>query len=306
MTKQYSLRKLTPEIQHAYKFCQTVAKQHYENFPVASWLLPRHLRRSVAAIYAFARTADDIADEEEMPVEVRLDLMSKFETKLYDLQYGKSPDEPIFIALKHTIECFNLPFQLFYDLLTAFRQDILKNRYKNFNEVKDYSHYSANPIGRLLLLLAGQGTRENLLYADFICTGLQLINFIQDVEIDLHTKNRCYIPTDDLEAFNITLDDIAARKAAIRYKQLIDAQIRRAREIFVQGLPLCQHLPGFFAIEIAFIINCGIKVLDKLAKRDNVWQRPVITKANMAWLFVITLCRRQVQPYEHSIPILLQ
>src|SRR4029078_8611034 len=132
-----------------------------------------------------------IADEGDLDRDARLELMTKFEANLYDIQYGKPPTEPIFIALKHTIECFNLPIQLFYDLLTAFRQDILKDRYQNFSEVKDYCHYSANPIGRLLLYMTGQATRENIILSDQICTGLQLVNFLQDVVDDLKCKNRC-------------------------------------------------------------------------------------------------------------------
>ena len=127
-----SLTKLSKPVRLAYLECQAIANNHYENFPVASFLLPKHLRRSIATIYAFARTADDIADEGSHNRETRLELMTKFEANLYDIQYGKPPTEPLFIALKHTIESFNLPIQLFYDLLTAFRQDILKNCYKNF------------------------------------------------------------------------------------------------------------------------------------------------------------------------------
>lgn len=292
MVKKNTLTKLTPEVLQAYNVCQDIAKSHYENFPVSSFLLPKHLRRSVAAIYAFARTGDDIADEGEEGRDARLELMTKFETNLYDIQYGKPPTEPIFIALKHTIECFNLPIQLFYDLLTAFRQDILKNRYQNFTELQDYCHYSANPVGRLLLYLTGQATRENLLLSDNICTGLQLINCIQDIEIDLNTKDRCYIPIDQLKKHQVNLENVAKRKVSDNYCNLVHEYMEHAATIYQQGMALGQNLPGLFGLEIRFIIACGNKVLEKLVNRDNVFSRPVITKFDMICIFFKTLCKR--------------
>ncbi len=285
MAKKFTLTRLTPEIILAYDHCQAIAKAHYENFPVASRLLPKHIRRSVAAIYAFARTADDIADEGDLTRETRLELMTGFETSLYDIQYGKPPTDPLFIALQHTIECFNLPIQLFYDLLTAFRQDILKNRYKDFAELKDYCHYSANPIGRLLLHLAGQASRKNLELSDNICTGLQLINFVQDIEIDLSTKQRCYIPLDELNALNIDCNDFACLIKDPSYSQLINKQLSRAREIYQQGMRLGHNLPGFFGLEIRFIIACGEKILAKLEQRTDLSERPVMSKWDLLVIF---------------------
>ncbi len=296
MGNKKRLTKLDKRLRDAYQTCQAIANAHYENFPVASYLLPKHLRRSVAAIYAFSRTADDIADEGDMCRETRLELMTKFETKLYNLQYGKPPTEPIFIALQHTIESFNLPIQLFYDLLTAFRQDILKDRYQNFAEVKDYCHYSANPIGQLLLYLAGQATRENLLLSDHICTGLQLINFAQDVVIDLTQKNRCYIPMDELRSYNIDLSDITNKIASENYTALIAKQLARATEIYQQGTALGQALPGFFGIEIRFIIACGQKILDKLNARKDIFARPIILKTDLLFLFFKIIFSRQNSP----------
>jgi squalene synthase HpnC len=292
MVKKNTLTKLTPIVRNAYEECHHISKSYYENFPIASFLLPKHLRRSIAAIYAFARTGDDIADEGDMDHEVRLELMTKFETKLYNIQYGKPPTEPIFIALKHTIECFNLPIQLFYDLLAAFRQDILKNRYQNFNEIKDYCHYAANPVGRILLHLAGQASRENLLLSDNICTGLQLTNCIQDITVDLTTKNRCYIPLDEIHKYNINLSDIKQSIDSPNYRNLVNAYITYATTIYEQGMELGQNLPGVFGIEIRFIIACGHKVLQKLAIRDDVFQRPTLTKKDMLFLFFKTLCKR--------------
>lgn len=306
MAKNCKLTKLSPELRRAYSVCHTITRSHYENFPVASVLLPLYLRRSISAIYAFARLADDISDEGDFNSETRLEMMTKFETNLYAIQYGKPPTEPVFIALKHTIECFNLPIQLFYDLLIAFRQDILKNRYQNFAEVLDYCHYSANPIGRLLLHLAGQATPENLHFSDSICTGLQLINFIQDIEIDLVQKNRCYIPADELQRFNLTLDDLVKRSTTNNYAALIQLQIDRARACYIAGIPLGKNLPGFFGLEIRFIIASGYKILQKLAKRTNFWERPTLTRIDMLVLLVQTMCNSQkynnisLQPWDRD------
>lgn len=291
-----SLINISPELDAAYKSCLKQARNHYENFPVASVLLPKYLRRSVAAIYSFARTADDIADEGDLSREVRLEQMTKFEANLYDIQYGKPPSDPLFIALKHTMETFNLPIQLFYDLLTAFRQDILKNRYQDFSEVHDYCHYSANPVGRLLLHLSGQATHENLMLSDYICTGLQLINFIQDIEIDIFSKDRCYIPLEELSRYNVTLDDIKNRTATEQYKALVELQLERANRIYNRGIPLGRNLPGFFGFEIRYIIACGQKVLCKLQQRQDVYKRPIINKFNLIWLFITTLLLRPITP----------
>jgi squalene synthase HpnC len=303
MVRTTSLSNLSKPLRSAYQECQALANAHYENFPVASYLLPKYLRRSVAAIYAFSRTADDIADEGDMCRDTRLALMTKFESQLYDIQYGKPPTEPIFIALKHTIESFNLPIQLFYDLLTAFRQDILKNRYQNFTEVKDYCHYSANPIGQLLLHLAGQATRENLLLSDHLCTGLQLINFTQDIEIDLAQKNRCYIPMDELEYYKLDINQILNKDNQENYQKLIAKQLQRAAQIYQQGMNLGHNLPGFFGLEIRFIAACGKKILDKLLNRADIYQRPIMYKSDMFLLFLKVLFSKQTSQH-NTEPVL--
>lgn len=303
MVKRNKLTKLSPELHAAYNFCYAMARSHYENFAVASKLLPKYLQRAIVVIYAFARTADDIADEGNLTCDTRLELMTRFETKLYDLQYGKPPTEPIFLALQHTIECFNLPIQLFYDLLTAFRQDILRNRYQNFTEILDYCRYSANPIGRLLLHLTGNANNDNLLLSDHICTGLQLINFIQDIELDITQRNRCYIPIDELNAHNVNIADIANGIMSSQYATLVKKQIKRATDIYKQGIQLEQNLSGLFGLEISFIIACGQKVLEKLKKRDNLSQRPILTKLDKLFLLTKVLCK-QLQYRNYNEPIL--
>jgi hydroxysqualene synthase len=303
MVKQRNLTNLNPLVRHAYQQCQNIANSHYENFPVASFLLPKYLRRSVAAIYAFARTADDIADEGNMCRETRLELMTRYESNLYDIQYGKPPTEPIFIALKHTIESFNLPIQLFYDLLTAFRQDILKDRYNNFIEVRDYCHYSANPIGRLLLHLSGQASNENLVLSDHICTGLQLINFIQDISTDLNHKNRCYIPLDEIAQYGVKLSEVGQNNQSPNYTALIQKQLQRATEIYKSGVALGNNLPGLFGVEIRFIIACGECILAKLHKRQNIYTRPIMYKKDFLLILGKVLLKRPSDS-ETRLPIL--
>ncbi len=303
MVRKTNLTNLSERLMSSYQACQNIARSHYENFPVASFLLPVHLRRPIAAIYAFARTADDIADEGSICRDTRLEMMTRFESNLYDLQYGKPPTEAIFIALEHTIESFNLPIQLFYDLLTAFRQDILKDRYQNFTEVKDYCHYSANPVGRLLLHITGQSSPENLLLSDSICTGLQLINFIQDVQIDLNHKNRCYIPLEELEEFEINLSDIRQGFISENYQALIAKQLLRATEIYQHGLSLGQILPGFFGLEIRFIIACGQKLIEKLHTRQTAYDRPIMRKYDM-FLILCKLLLVKRPAYFSSEPVL--
>lgn len=294
---------LNTKTDRAYERCIKLASSHYENFPVASMFLPAHLRRAIAAIYAFARTGDDIADEGNISSDQRLELMTRFESKLYDIQYGKPPSDDIFIALKHSMDCFNLPIQLFYDLLTAFRQDILKNRYSNFQELKDYCHYSANPIGRLLLYLTNQASRKNLHYSDSICTGLQLLNFIQDIEIDMLGKDRCYIPIDDLKSLNLCVADLKHPNYNSVYSKLINQQVERAAAVFCQGIELGNRLPGFFGIEIRFIINCGLELITKLKTRSSLQVRPTLSKSKKLMLLIKSLAKTTRIRTNHEEPM---
>lgn len=178
------MENISAEIKAAYAYCQKIAQNHYENFPVASFILPKRLRAPIAVIYAFARTADDIVDEGNETAIERLKNLDHFKSELDNIQHNKMTN-PIFIALQHVISMHQLPIELFYDLLTAFKQDITQTDYQTFEEVLRYCRYSANPIGRLLLHLNGKASHENLLLSDNICTGLQLINFMQDLASDL-------------------------------------------------------------------------------------------------------------------------
>jgi squalene synthase HpnC len=250
---------------------------HYENFPVASMLLPASLRRPVAAIYRFARSADDFADEGEVPPGERLARLEGYRSELRRLEAGRQPVSPQFLDLGDAIEAHRLPLSPFYDLLDAFSQDVTKLRYANFAEVADYCRRSADPVGRLMLHLFGAAEPQNLSRSDAICSALQLINFWQDVEIDFR-KNRIYLPQDEMARFGVTEAQIAARSASGGWSDLMHFQIQRARNMLLSGAPLATRLPGRIGLEIRTVVQGGLRILEKLenARGDIFRHRPVL------------------------------
>lgn len=275
--KQMNNRKL----ENAYRHCEQLTRSHYENFPVASWLLPRHLRRPIAVIYAFARNADDFADEGEHSVEQRLSLLSKYSDKLHQLERGESSDDPVFIALADVIARYQLPMQLFHDLLSAFSQDVTRKRYTTFDEVLDYCRRSANPVGRLLLHLSANDSKENLLLSDKICSALQLINFYQDLAQDFDENDRIYIPQDEMTQFDIDNSCFETKCTDRNMAGLFDYQVARAREMMLQGAPLGKRLRGRFGLEIRFIVEGGMAVITRL-EQSKPFGRPRLRKRD--WL----------------------
>lgn len=253
------------------------AVNHYENFPVASVLLPRRLRRPVRIIYRFARAADDFADEGDLPAEERLRLLDGFRAQLALIERGETPQEALFADLAEIIRQYQLPIQLFYDLLSAFSQDVSKTRYADFGEVMDYCRRSANPIGRLLLHLYGETDERNLAHSDAICSALQVINFLQDVAID-YKKDRIYLPQDEMEKYRIREQHIAAGDTGGMWVPFIMPQIERARKLLQGGAPLGKKLPGRLGLEMRLIIAGGETILRKLyeSKGDMYNQRPVL------------------------------
>ncbi|MDH5785761.1 MAG: squalene synthase HpnC [Chromatiales bacterium] len=273
----------TPAIEAAYAHCEQLARSHYENFPVASWLLPRALRRPIAVIYAFARTADDFADEGERSEEERLALLAGYTEKLHAMARSEAGDDPVFIALADVIEQHQLPLQLFHDLLSAFAQDVTKRRYSDFAELLDYCRRSANPVGRLLLHLSGNDSEENLQLSDSICSALQLINFYQDLAQDFDENGRIYLPQDELARFGVIPDHFARRSDAEEMVALMRFQVARAREMMEQGAPLGRRLRGRFGLEIRFIIAGGLAVIERLEQCvADPFTRPRLRKGD--WL----------------------
>ncbi len=250
---------------------------HYENFPVASVLLPKRLRKPVAAIYHFARVADDIADEGDLPDEERLHQLDDFRDELMHIVADETPLLPLFQNLASEIKAHALPMQPFHDLLDAFSQDVVKKRYANFDELLDYCRRSANPVGNLLLHLYEEATPVNLAYSDSICTSLQLINFWQDVAKD-YAIARIYLPQDDMARFGVSEDQIAQGISDDAWHALMKFQADRARTLILQGKPLGSILTGRIGLEMRMIIAGGLRILDKLeaADYDVFSKRPIL------------------------------
>lgn len=260
---------------------QTVG--HYENFPVASIALPARLRAPVRAIYAFARAADDFADEGDHPAQWRLARLAEYHAHLDALERGETVDHPVFRELAPHIRAHKLPFTLFHDLLGAFEQDCHKTRYADFGEVMHYCRRSANPIGRLLLALYGDEDPRHLAMSDGICSALQLINFLQDVALDWQ-KGRVYLPQDEMARFGISEAQIAEGRVDALWQQFMKTQIERARKMLQAGAPLGRALKGRVGLEMRLIILGGSRILEKLhaSKGDVFRQRPVLTTRD--WL----------------------
>jgi hydroxysqualene synthase len=271
------------ETRRAYAQCTRQARAHYENFPVASRLLPTRLRGPVAAIYVFARRADDLADEGDRSAEQRLAALDTLERRLNAAADGHPDDDPGFVALAHAIRTHGLPVSLFRDLLDAFRQDVTKQRYRDFGEVMQYCRRSANPVGRLLLHLVDRTDERSLARSDAICSSLQLINFYQDLSQDYHEMGRIYLPQDEMARFGVTEAHIAQRISDPPMRQLMQLQYERADRLLRAGAPLGAALGGRFGLEIRLITVAGARVLWHLKRqRADIFARPRLRLADYA------------------------
>ncbi len=263
---------------------------HYENFPVASLLLPRRLRKPIEAIYRFARSADDIADEGEAAAAERLAGLADYASQLDRIERGERPGDPVFGPLHDAIGEWRLPLTPFRDLLDAFAQDVTKTRYADYAELLDYCRRSANPVGRLLLHLVDRATPENLARSDAICSALQLANFWQDIAIDWR-KNRVYLPQADLARFAVAEAQIAEGRCGENWQALIDFQVDRTRALMRSGAPLVRELPGRMGWEIRVTVQGGLRILEKTRKvRGDVFRRrPALTPQDWLLLFARSL-----------------
>ncbi len=262
------------KISQAYIFCQKMAYEHYENFPVASRLLPKALRKPVSVIYAFARTADDFADEGDAPPETRLSQLNDYEQLLLNAADEEPNEDPVFIALADVIKNDPLLVQSLQDLLIAFRSDVTTKRYQTATQLLQYCRYSANPVGRMILQLSGHASNQNLLYSDAICSALQLINFLQDINIDYQDKQRLYIPQDELRDFSVSELDIAQGQNSQQLTQLVNHQIDRAHSMLITGKPLGRVLPGRLGLEIRITVSAGLQVIKALRQRNDIFSQP--------------------------------
>lgn len=272
-------------------YCRRLATSHYENFSVASLLLPRRLLPHFHAIYAYCRWADDLGDETGGGTRA-LTLLRWWREEL-DACFQGRPRHPVMIALERTIRRFRIPPQPFHDLLHAFEQDQHVTRYQTYAQVLDYCRYSANPVGHLVLYLCECYDTHKAALSDAVCTGLQLANFWQDVSRDLDI-GRVYLPLEDLQRFGYTTAELEARRWTPGFRELMRFEVERARTLFHEGLPLVGMVPGDVQADIELFIRGGLGILDKIAAIDyNVWQqRPELKKWEKAALLGGVLWRR--------------
>lgn len=275
-------------ISEAQALCIALTRDHYENFPTASYLLPRRIRPAVAAIYTFARTADDFADEHELENSTRLALLQAYGDELRRIAGGATPTLPVFVALADAIAAHRLALAPFYDLLSAFRQDVVKNRYADFAEVHDYCRRSANPVGRLMLCLFGHDEPALREQADAICTGLQLINFCQDIVSDV-SRGRVYIPEDEQRHHNVGAQELLQREWSDNAQRLMQQQIERAAGFIARGAPLYRALSGRAAWQIKTTVVAAEAVLAKLRRRRDPTDRARLTASDWATILIRTL-----------------
>ncbi|WP_338762235.1 squalene synthase HpnC [Massilia sp. METH4] len=263
-----------------------MAVDHYENFPVASLLLPRRLVPAVQAIYAFARGADDVADEGDATPEQRLAALSEYEAALVHIELGAPPADPVFQRLAAAIAAHQLPLRPFHDLLSAFRQDVTVTRYATYDELLDYCRRSANPVGVLMLHLYGAATPENVRDSDAICTALQLINFWQDVAID-QNKERIYIPMEDLARFLVSPAHLHDPAGHGKWRALMRFEVERTRALMLSGAPLAWRLPGRIGLELRLVVHGGLRILEAIEEVDyDVFRRrPVLRRADWLKIF---------------------
>ena len=258
---------------------------HYENFPVASWLLPARLRPPVEAIYAFARGADDIADEGHADAAARLRALDVYEQSLVAIARGETPAHPPFPELAAAVRAHALPLSPLHDLLSAFRQDVTTTRYPTYSDLLAYCRRSANPIGRLLLTLYRADSDANIAASDAICTGLQLTNFWQDVASDWQ-RGRIYVPEEDLARFAVAETQIAEGRADAHWRALLAFETARTRALLESGRPLTRALSPRIALELRTIIAGGLRVLHRIdaVGGDVFHHRPQLTARD--WMAV--------------------
>ena len=329
------LRAAPTSLAEARAYCLHVTQSHYENFKVASWLLPRRLRPHFHAVYAYCRWADDLADEagddladevggEQTPQETastaapaatelsrhndratsgsasastltaappvgitaadglsarRLELLDWWEEQLLNCYRGAAVWHPVMVALAETIRDFEIPAEPFCDLVVAFRQDQLVNRYESFDDLLGYCRNSANPVGRLVLYLGRAHTADNVELSDSICTGLQLANFWQDVAVDWR-RGRCYVPLESLRAQGITEHELAAGRATPALRQVLAAEVDRAERWLRAGLPLVDRVPRWLQIDLSLFIHGGLAILSAIRRAQfDVWtERPTVSR----------------------------
>ncbi len=275
---EYAIPPAAPSLAEAREYCARLARTHYENFSVATWFLPKRLRQHFFNVYAYCRISDDLGDEVGDSA-ASLALLDQWQAEL-DACYDGAPKHPVFVALAETVHQFDIPKHEFSDLLIAFRQDQSVTRFETFDDLLGYCHYSANPVGHLVLYLCGYRDAERQQLSDYTCTALQLANFWQDVSVD-YAKGRIYLPLADMRRFSVSEDDIVCGRNTPAFHALMRFQVARAREWFDRGLPLVGKVDRELAIDIALFSRGGQEILRAIEKQDYsvLGNRPAISKA---------------------------
>jgi hydroxysqualene synthase len=288
-------------LEDAYDACARLARSHYENFPVASRLLPAHMRPHVAAVYAYARLADDIADEGDVDPSLRHARLDEWTRRLHAAVTGMSASDAastldettramtpaVFFALAHTVRTLDLPIDLFDDLVSAFRQDITVTRYDSWTALFDYCRRSANPVGRLVLRIGGWRSAELDAASDAVCTALQLTNFWQDFAIDWR-RGRLYVPVEEQRRAGASLDALDQGAMTDEWRHALSRSAARTRELFHRGRAVCDGVTGRVRYELRATWLGGLRVLDRLEASgfDVFRQRPALGIADLpalAW-----------------------
>ena len=280
-------------IESAYQNAVQFTKSHYENFPVISLFVKKELRKHVAIFYQFARQADDIVDEGNANAATRLNELYDYENKLSE-SLKNSFEDDFWAGLKNTIDLFQLSHENFFNLLKAFRQDVLKSRYKDFDELLGYCKNSANPVGRVILELNQIKDDEANKFSDEICTALQLTNFWQDVGVDLK-KDRIYLPLDEMQNFGVDEKNLELNANNANIKELLKLQVQRTRELFCSGRNLIPKLSGRLKYQIHWTILGGEKILDKIEQCDfnTIKVRPKFNKADYFLLMIKSMFEKR-------------
>ena len=274
---EYRIPDVAPTLEEARGYCRRLAETHYENFHVATWFLPKALRPHFHSIYAYCRISDDLGDEVPDTAQA-LALLDLWGREL-DACYEGRARHPVFVALADAIRACSIPKEPFADLLTAFRQDQTVTRYATMDDVLNYCHYSANPVGRLVLYTCGEVNDENFRLSDATCSALQLANFWQDVRVDF-AKGRVYLPQDDMRRFGVSDETIAQKVATPEFRNLMRHEVEYARGLFVQGLALISRVNRDLAIDLDLFSRGGLEILRAIERRgyDVLSGRPEISK----------------------------
>ena len=290
---EYAIPDRAASFADACAYCERLARTHYENFSVATWFLPSRLRQHFFNVYSYCRISDDLGDETGDP-SASLQLLDEWESEL-NACYSGTPRHPVFVALAGTVREFDIPKHEFSDLLTAFRQDQKITRYQTFDDLLGYCRYSANPVGHLVLYLCGYRDPERHQLSDFTCTALQLANFWQDVSIDFE-KGRIYLPLEDLNRFQVSENDLTARRNTPAFREMMRFEVQRAREWFSRGLPLARKVSRELAIDIELFSRGGQEILNAIERQDFavLGNRPAISKSRKLALVARAALRKLI------------